>query len=266
VKHPSPRIPEVVRAAPDREHTISTELPRLYGDLAWLWPILSPPEHYADEAETLREQYARLAPAKRQGRPRLLELGAGGGHLLAHLGSDFECTASDLSPAMLDNCARLVPGVRRVLGDMRSLRLDERFDVVLVHDAIDYMATAEDVRAALATAAAHLGPGGVLFVAPTYTRDNFVDGEADHDADPSANLTYLSYVHDPDPTDTEYELVLVYLIRDPETRAVEASVDRHRCGLFHEREWLSFMTEAGFKARHIEDDKAWTLFAGTRRR
>jgi hypothetical protein len=166
---------------------------------------------------------------------------------------------------MLENCARLVPEARRVPGDMRCLRLGELFDVVLIHDAIDYMATPDDVRAALGTAAAHLGPGGVLFVAPTYTRDNFVDGESAHDADASANLTYLSYVHDPNPEDTEYELVLVYLIRDAITRAVDASIDRHRCGLFAESEWLSFISEADFAARRIEDDKAWTLFAGTKR-
>lgn len=249
----------------------SAELPRLYRDLAWLWPLLSPPEHYASEAETLRELFAQLAPpagphpGKKTPRPRLLDLGAGGGHLLVHLAGDFECTAVDLSPAMLDNCARLVPAARRVRGDMRELRLGEQFDAVLIHDAIDYMATPADVRAALDTAAAHLVPGGALFVAPTYTRDNFIDGESAHDADPSANLTYLSYVHDPDPDDTEYELLLVYLIRDAATRAVDTSVDRHRCGLFAEREWLSFMAEANFSARRVEDDKAWTLFAGTKR-
>jgi SAM-dependent methyltransferase len=230
---------------------------------------LSPPDHYADEAATLRATFRRLTravgTAKPKQRPRLLDLGAGGGHLLVHLQRHFECTAVDLSPSMLDHCARLVPEARTVVGDMRSLRLAESFDAVLIHDAIDYMATPEDVRAALGTAAAHLGPGGVLFVAPTYTRDNFVDGESAHDADPSANLTYLSYVHDRDPSDSEYELVLVYLIRDAATRAVEASVDRHRCGLFAESEWLSFLGEADFSARRIEDDKAWTLFAGTKR-
>ncbi len=255
-----PRSPRTRNAA-----AAGAELPRLYGDLAWLWPLLSPPEHYQEEAETLLGAYRQLAHPAKGKRARLLELGAGGGHLLAHLTADFDCTATDLSAAMLENCARLVPAARRVLGDMRTLRLAERFDVVLIHDAIDYMATRADVRAALATAAAHLAPGGVLFVAPTYTRDNFVDGEADHDADPSANLTYLSYVHDRDPDDTEYELVLVYLIRDATSRAVEVTVDRHRCGVFAEDEWLSFLSEAEFEPRRVEDDKAWTLFAGIKR-
>lgn len=241
----------------------SAELPRLYSDLAWLWPLLSPPEFYEDEAETLRQLYAELGRA-RSPLPRLLDLGAGGGHLLAQLAGEFDCTASDLSPAMLELCERLVPGARRVVGDMRHLRLGELFDAVLIQDAVDYMRTAADVRAALATASAHLGPGGVLFVAPTYTSDNFADADAEHDSDESGNLTYLSYVHDPDPTDSEYELVLVYLLRDAETRGVEVTVDRHHCGLFSEQQWLELLEEAGFAARVVEDDKAWTLFVGTK--
>jgi hypothetical protein len=47
---------------------------------------------------------------------------------------------------------------------------------------------------------------------------------------------------------------------------VSSSVDRHRCGLFLERQWLAFMHEAGFRAHRVEDEKAWTLFAGTKRR
>ncbi len=209
------------------------------------------------------QTFRHLAP--KASAPRLLELGAGGGHMLVHLAGHFDCTATDLSERMLENCALLVPSVRRIQADMRQLRLGEHFDVVLVHDAIDYMRSPTDIRAALATAAAHLDPGGVLLLAPTYTRDNFIDGEVADEGDPSQGLTYFSYVHDPNPSDTEYELILIYLIRDKQTRAVEVIEDRHHCGLFAEKEWLTLLAEAGFNARLIEDDKAWTLFAATKR-
>jgi SAM-dependent methyltransferase len=233
--------------------------PRLYTDLAWIWPILSPPEDYADEAATLVEVCRQSGVAAV--RPRLLDLGAGGGHMLLHLRRDFECTAVDLSESMLENCARLVPDSRRILGDMRELRLKERFDVVLIHDAVDYMRSPADVSATLATAAAHLNPGGLLLVAPTYTRDNFIDAEVADDSSPEHGLTFFSYVHDPDPTDDEYELILIYLLRDSADRSVTVVEDRHRCGLFAEDEWLGFFAAAGFHGRLVEDDKAWTLFA-----
>ena len=73
-------------------------LPRLYDDLARLWPHLSPPEHYAPEARVvcgLIDQHLGDPPAGQ--RWRVLELGAGGGHTLVHLAGCFDCTAVDLS-------------------------------------------------------------------------------------------------------------------------------------------------------------------------
>jgi hypothetical protein len=183
--------------------------------------------------------------------------------MLSHLCRTFECTALDASPAMLEHCRRLVPGVTIVEGDMRRCRLHERFDMVLILDAIDYMSTTADAQAALATAAAHLAPDGVLFVAPTYTQENFVDGDTASDTHPDHGLSYLSYIHDPDPTDARYELILAYLIRDPGRRRVELIEDRHVCGLFARDEWLRMLNAAGLSARLLGDDRAWSLFEAT---
>jgi trans-aconitate methyltransferase len=157
--------------------------------------------------------------------------------VLSHLSSRFDCTAVDRSPAMLENLARLVPDAERVEADLRQVRLERRFEMVLLHDAIDYMRSAEDVDRALATARAHLAPGGVLFVAPTYTRESFVDGELADEGDADGGVTYVTFVHDADPSDSEYELILVYFLRHADTREVKVVEDRHRCGLFSEAEW-----------------------------
>jgi SAM-dependent methyltransferase len=196
----------------------------------------------------------------------LLELGAGGGHMLSHLSRSFECTAVDASSAMLESCKALVPDVRVIRADMRNCRLDELFDLVLILDAIDYMSTKADARAALATAAAHLAPGGVLLIAPTYTRETFVNGETASDTLPSQGLAYVSHVHDADPRDARYELILVYLIRRPHDRQVEIVEDRHVCGLFSRAEWLQLLRLAGFAPQVMGDDRAWSLLGGTLRK
>ena len=146
---------------------------RLYYDLAYLWPIVSPPEDYAEEAEPWRAAIrSRLGP----GRHRILELGAGGGHNLSRLTHDFEATAVDLSPYMLDHSRRLNPGVEHHVGDKRTVRLGSVFDAVVIHDAVSYMLTEDDLPATFATARAHLRPGGLLLVAPDLVRENFEDG------------------------------------------------------------------------------------------
>jgi len=43
---------------------------------------------------------------------------------------------------------------------MRSVRLGRTYDAVIIHDAIMYMTTEDDLVAALATARAHLAPAG----------------------------------------------------------------------------------------------------------
>lgn len=220
---------------------------RLYQDLAYLWPMISPPEDYAAEARALARLLRRTLGPERE-RPRLVEFGAGGGHTLFHLQGLFECTAVDLSAPMLANCRRLNPGIPAHVGDMRQIRLGQRFDIVLIHDAIDYMTNEVDARAALATAAAHLNPGGVAVIAPTYLRETFVehDVEQDFGSDEDRQLTYFSYVHDPNPNDSMFELIMIYLIRDAVTGKVRVEEDRHRCGLFDADFWARAMEETGF--------------------
>ncbi|MEX0654680.1 MAG: methyltransferase domain-containing protein [Phycisphaeraceae bacterium] len=240
--------------------------PRLYDDLAYLWPLLSPPEHYAAETATVRRVIdARMGPAAPGQRRTVLELGAGGGHTLHYLREDFDCVALDLSEPMLANCRALNPDVETVVGDMRTARLGRTFDAVLIHDAIDYMTTADDVRATLDTAAAHLAPGGVVLIAPTYTADAFPEHETeqDHRANDDVALTYFGYVHDPDPADTTFELILLYIIKQPPTGPATVVEDRHTCGLFSVQAWATMMHDAGFDVDWHEEP-AWSLFVGVR--
>ena len=254
------------------------DAPRLYDDLAYLWPHLSPPEHYAEETAELRELIddALGEPPAGQ-RWSLLELGAGGGHSTVHLKAHYDCTASDLSPQMLAHCKTLNPEVPTVEGDMRSMRLDQQFDAVLICDAIDYMTSRADAVASLGTIAAHLRPGGVALFAPTYTRETFTDGDVADDGTTipgiagDDDLTYFSFVHDPDPNDTRFEMILLYLLRDHETRQVQTIEDRHTCGLFAIQDWQAMAAEAGLNVEALAQEQdpastgsAWSVvFCGT---
>ncbi len=224
---------------------MTLKLNRMYDELAHLWPLISPPADYAEEAafwrDALREN---LGP----GRHTILELGAGGGHNLSHLTSEFQATAVDLSAKMLEHCRRLNPDVPVHIGDMRSVRLGRTFRAVLIHDAINYMLTEEDLRNALATAAAHLEPGGILIMAPDHFRETFHPPHVRHstNSDGETDFTLVEYWWDPDPGDTVIEAMYLYLIRTKDALRVEQ--DRHLTGLFPLQTWLDLMRNAGFTA------------------
>ena len=240
---------------------------RLYGDLAWLWPVMSPPEEYADEAQYWLRQLRLRLPA---GRRRVLELGCGGGHFLHQLVPEYDAVAVDLSEAMLEHSRRMNPGVEHHVGDMRTVRLGETFDAVLIHDAISYMLTEDDLRAAFATARAHLHPGGLLLVAPDHYADTFTSPYVDDDtkSDGETTLTYVEYSVVLDPNDTMVETVYTYyIVRDGELRV---EMDRHTTGLFPLATWERALTEAGFDVERTdypvgEDDKGMYLWVCTLR-
>lgn len=240
---------------------------RLYANLAWLWPYMSPPEDYAEEApywiNTLR---AHLGP----GRHKILELGVGGGHNLSHLTGEFDAAAVDLSEGMLANSRRLNPTVEHHQGDMRAIRLGRTFDAVIIHDAISYLLTEDDLRATFATAAAHLEPGGVFITSPDLVTETFVDGYTACRTRPmpDGTITYVEYQWDPDPSDTRTDTLFTYIIR--RGGEVQVELDRHTFGLFPKADWLRLLGEGGFAVSiadypvHEAGREGW-LFVGIKR-
>ncbi len=95
----------------------------------------------------------------------VLDLGCATGLFAAFLAQEADCdvVAIDPAPAMLDVAARRPGGerVRWVQGDGRTIRLDRRFDlVVLTGHAFQVFLSDEDRAAALRTIAHHLKPKG----------------------------------------------------------------------------------------------------------
>jgi SAM-dependent methyltransferase len=127
---------------------LGTDSPRLYGDLANWWPLMSPPSHYVEEAADL---LPLLLDDAESPAGTLLELGAGGGSLASHLKAHFRLTLTDRSPHMLAVSQIVNPECEHIVGDMMSLDLGREFDRVLIHDAIMYAVEPDHVRAALRT-------------------------------------------------------------------------------------------------------------------
>ena len=221
----------------------------LYDKLAYLWPVISPPEDYALEAVHWRHVLRqRLGP----GRHQLLELGVGGGHNLSHLTADFDAAAVDISPKMLELSRRLNPSVEHYLGDMRTFRLPGRtFDAVLIHDAIGYMRTEDDLRAAFTTAKVHLRPGGLFLVAPDLVRDTFRPGMSLRWSTQRDGVEIITEetVYDENPADTLVESQFTYTITENGASRVERDI--HVTGIFPIATWMSLLEEAGFTADRI---------------
>ncbi len=237
---------------------------RLYTDLAAWWAVLSPPEDYVEDAALAA---GLLRTAEREVCD-VLELGSGGGHNAVHLKKSFAMTLVDLAPAMLAASAALNPECEHHEGDMRTVRLGRDFDAVLVHDAVDYLRTPEELAALLATARAHCRPGGVAVLMPDHVRETF-EPRTEHgggEAPDGRSARYLEWSWDPDTSDTQVRTSYTFVLREADG-SVRSVTETHEFGLFARRQWLDLLQQAGFDATALqeaanEDHTPRTLFVG----
>jgi SAM-dependent methyltransferase len=227
-------------------------LPKLYSSLASWFHLLTAPADYGYEAVWFRE----LLTDACDGTPRtMLELGSGGGNSASHLKAHFEMTLVDLSPEMLELSRTINPECAHIAGDMRTVRLGRQFDAVFVHDAVMYMTTEDDLRAATETAFTHTRPGGATLFVPDCVGETFAPRtkHGGHDGPDGRALRYLEWTYDPDPTDASYVVEFAILLRDAHS-SVRVEHDRHEFGLFSRLDWLRLLGEAGFQTKSVTSD------------
>ena len=235
--------------------------PRMYAELAEWFHLLTAPDEYAEEAAEVLE----LLEAHVQG-PLIsaLELGSGGGNLASHL-SRLRLTLTDISPGMLALSRAVNPDAEHLEADMRTLRLGRSFDAVIAHDAITYMTTEADLRAALETAFVHLRPGGAAVFLPDWVLDTYQPRTEHGGRDTGGRgLRYLEWDRALRPGSQVVETDYVIVTRDGEQVSVHHDV--HVLGIFSRSTWLDLLADVGFEARRTDGAQGLDVFIGARHR
>jgi SAM-dependent methyltransferase len=241
------------------EKRTSAGAPKLYGELASWYHLVTHPRSYAGEA-----RFAAKHLGAQGGKRRLsvLELGSGGGGNAFHLKKRFDMTLSDLSPAMIEQSRRINPECEHIVGDMRTLRLRRTFDAVFVHDAIGYMTSERDLARAIKTSAAHCRPGGVVFIQPDFVRETFEPGTSR--GGHSENGRSARYVESQRARTTGklVDVDFTFTLKDKSgTRVVH---DRHVVGLFPRATWITLLRANQFRVRRVVDPWKRECFIATR--
>ncbi len=213
-----------------------------YNQLAWTEAWLADPAGYQAEADNYLALLRQHGPAQAR---TLLHLGSGAGGLDTHLRAHYAITGVDLSPGMLALARAAHPEIEYIQADMRRLDLGRQFDLVVIPDSIDYMASLDDLRLAIGCAKAHLRPDGLLLITAKTTEifrnNNFAySGEKD-----GIHITLLENNYILPAPASGYEATLIYLIR--RQLALEIYTDRHQLGLFSQADWAQV-----FRAQQLE--------------
>jgi SAM-dependent methyltransferase len=137
----------------EAEHVKATNL--LYRDPA-LYDVVQSDSTSAGMCQTLIESYRPHART-------LVDFGCGTGRDLEILAKHFQCIGVDLQPGMVDHAHQARPGLDIRTGDMRTVRLGKRMDVVTcMGNSLAYVHDNEEISQVFATFAAHAQPGALL--------------------------------------------------------------------------------------------------------
>jgi SAM-dependent methyltransferase len=216
---------------------------RLYHDLAWIWPIVSPPEDYVEETEFFSRIIKENAGIDVR---TLLHLGCGGGRNDHTFQKHFHVTGIDISEKMLDMAKDLNPTSEYICGDMRSIRLGRTFDCVAALDSVNYMITEKDLSRLGRTAHIHLNPGGIFLTVVEESRKRFKQNRtisSTHSRD-DVQVTFIENSFDPNPNDDHFEMTFIYLVRRKGN--LEIYSDSHIWGHFEMKTWHRLLRKTGF--------------------
>jgi ubiquinone/menaquinone biosynthesis C-methylase UbiE len=210
-----------------------------YNELAWTEDLLADPANYEGEVAGYVDLIKRTAAEPPS---TLLHLGSGAGGHDWIFKRHFIVTGVDLSLGMLNKARVTHPDIEYLEGDMRTLRLNRQFDAVAIPDSIDYMASLDDLRQAIQTAAAHLKTGGVLLVVAkteeTFQNNNFAyTGEKD-----GVHVTLFENNRINPFRPNTYEATFVYLIRQQGELTIHT--DHQVLGLFSQATWEKLFNDA----------------------
>jgi ubiquinone/menaquinone biosynthesis C-methylase UbiE len=220
---------------------------KAYNELAWTVNILACPESCEKEAMTYVNAIKRFIPLPS---PTMLHLGCGAGAHDFHFKKYFQVTGVDLSQGMLDLAKKANEDVTYVLGDMRTIHLNQKFDAVVIPDSIAYMITLVDLKQALLNAARHLKTDGVLFVVSHIKEDFRENNFAYSGVKDDIYITLFENNHIV--SDSTYEAIMVYLIR--QYGKTNIYHETHTLGLFSYEQWLSIFKECQLKVDEINID------------
>jgi len=229
-----------------------TRRPELY-DLEYSF------KDYETECARLEEIVRARAPHAQT----LLDVACGTGKHLAYFRTHFDCEGVDIDDGLLAVARERLGDLPLHHGDMRTLDLGRRFDVVTcLFSAIGFVRELDGLAAATRSLAAHVADGGVLLVEPWLTPDVWEPGRP-HVLTANAEGVVLARVTVARQRGRISTAEMHYLVGTAE--GVEQFEEAHELGLFTLDEMRSALEATGLAVEHDSEGLIGRgLWIGTR--
>src|SRR3989338_3396987 len=130
---------------------------KFYNSLAFYYDFICSSRE--KDVENLLQLIARHKSTK--GR-KLLDIGCGTGLEDEHLKAHFHVRGLDFNKGVLEIAKKRNPDIPYTKGDMRTFKINDRFDIITCFDAMSHLQNYNDWKKALKNFYSHLEKGGLL--------------------------------------------------------------------------------------------------------
>jgi len=232
----------------------------VFADYARYYDLLYRDKDYAAEAEYVACLIRKFHPAAQS----ILELGSGTGkHACLLVDQGYRVHGIERSPEMLARSQLLAENknvgdgqLTFAAGDIREVRLNKCFDVVIpLFHVISYQTTNEDVAAAFKTARHHLKSGGIFIFDVWYgpaVLTQRPEVRSKRIVDENIEITRLAepVLH---PNENLVDVHYHVFVRDLATQAVSELKETHIMRYFFKPEIDGWASLSGFTVKNFEE-------------
>jgi len=198
-------------------------------------------KNYEEAAANLHTQIMNLHPRATS----LLDVGCGTGNHLEFLRRHYRVEGLDLNPDLIEVARDRCPDVPLHVADMLTFSLEHSFDVITcLFSSIAYVKTLSNLNQAVSQMAAHLNQGGLLFVEPWVSPENYWLGRITANFVDQAELK-IAWMYTSEIEGTVSIFDINYLVGTPE--GVSYFTERHEMGLFTVEEYKEAFCKAGLE-------------------
>lgn len=229
----------------------------VFAEYAKYYDLLYKDKPYQQEVAYITKVLKKHVPDAKS----LIELGCGSGVHASYLAQEgFQVHGVDQSESMLEaaklRCAKL-PQISLYKGDVRSVRLSVKVDVVLsLFHVVSYQTTDDDVASMFKTAGEHLHTGGIFFFDVWYGPAVLTDRPVLRVKELEDNEVHITRIATPT-MDAQHNLVDVHyrlLCRNKKTGSHSETQEHHLMRYFFTPELKKFAAENGFE---LVDSHEW---------
>ncbi len=182
----------------------------------------------------------------------LLDVACGTGEHLKYLQKDFSVEGLDFDEELLKSVSQKLPGIPVHHANMLDFNLERKFDVVAcLFSSIGYAVKKENLFLGISNMQKHTSAGGLLFVEPWFSPEQFHSGVV-HAAFVNQPKLKIARMNVSKVIDGKISVLdFQYLIATPE--GVKHFSERHELGLFTHEEYLVAFQECGMKVMYDEE-------------